>query len=324
MNWIGKAELIPFGIPNQDQSAILGVVPQFQTLHPQRIHPYLPLNRPIAVHKYQMGAALLICGSKQYPGAAIIAAQAARASGVGMLYVAVPQSLAKNIITAVPDAVIVSCPETEEGAISALPKDFDLNRINAIAIGPGLSIQAISVVEQMLQQSLPLVLDADALNILSQLNPIKSLAQRQAATVLTPHWGEFKRLFETLVNPDDLQTGDRLSIFAKLKDRIPATVALKGATTLISANKAIIANRDSTPALARGGSGDVLTGLLVGLWAQQPTTAPTEISAAAVWWHAQTALWAERKVTCAGVSPTVLIENLIPFLVHHAQKEKQV
>lgn len=314
LNGMGQTHLISFGIPESDRAAILGHHPLVQIISPELVQGVLGRPRPTAIHKYEMGATLLVCGSSQYPGAAVLAARAAQSSGVGMLYVAIPQSLKDLLVAQVPDAIAVACPETPSGAIAKLPDDFDLDKITAVAIGPGLTLDASRVINQSLSWDLPLVLDADALNILGTMDWLPLINQRRSPTVLTPHWGEFKRLFPDALISDAGQKGDRIMLLSELSTQVQATLVLKGAKTLIAdPQKPLLVNPSSTPALARGGSGDVLTGIMAGLLAQVSEQPVGEIAAAAVWWHAQAALLAEETLTPAGVHPQALIDFLNPY-----------
>ncbi|MGC1396072.1 MAG: NAD(P)H-hydrate dehydratase, partial [Coleofasciculaceae cyanobacterium] len=198
--------------------------------------------------------------------------------------------------------------ETPDGAIAHLP-EIDLSKYNAIACGPGLTPEAKSVIETVLAAKCPLVLDADGLNILAELRTIPTLLRRQAQTILTPHEGEFKRLF-----PDSAALlPDRVSAVRKASGLSKAVVLLKGARTAIANPKgAVWLIPDSTPALARGGSGDVLTGLLGGLVAQEASKQPIEATVAlAAWWHAQAGILAAQERTELGVDAFTLSQYLI-------------
>ena len=311
LNWIGQAHLVPFGIPVLDQEAILGESPLIQAISPVQVRRFLGTPRLTAIHKYEMGATLLICGSSLYPGAAILAAKAAQATGVGMLYVAIPQSLQHLLISQVPDAIVIACPETPNGAIAKLPDAISFNKFTSIAVGPGLTRETSRVMNHCLELNLPLILDADALNLLSAREWRSIVNNRAAPTVLTPHWGEFKRLFPESINSEALQSGDRITLLSELSQEVHATLVLKGAKTLISdSQEPLFINLESTPALARGGSGDVLTGMIAGLLAQYSEQSMGAIAATAVWWHAQTALFSAKTSTQAGVHPQALIDAL--------------
>ena len=306
LGYLGNSQRLDLGIRPQH---ILSVLPEFpiRRMTQAIALQHLPLPRPAVTYKYLQGHLLLICGSRQYAGAAILTALGARASGVGMLSVAVPESLKTLLVSHLPEALIVECPENKEGAIASLPFSVTgLNKFQAIACGPGLSADATSVVQKVLQSESPLVLDADGLNILAQ--DTEMLIQRDAPTILTPHPGEFKRLF-----PEIDPAGDRLEAVAQAAQQSRATILLKGAKTAIANPEGltwIIA--DSTPALARGGSGDVLTGLVGGLLAQSKVKSNDlyHTVATGAWWHAQAGMAAAAERSQLGVDAATLTQYL--------------
>ncbi|MGJ3245818.1 MAG: NAD(P)H-hydrate dehydratase [Elainellaceae cyanobacterium] len=313
LEYIGTAELVDYGIPIDDIQAVLGDSPSLQRITLDRAIAALPLHRHPATHKYKQGHLLIVCGSRQYMGASILTSLAARASGVGMLSIAVPDYLKPIVVAQVPDALIIGCPERDNGAIARLPDDTSLESYSAIACGPGLTPTAVSVVQRVLESDRPLVLDADGLNILSQLGTVSTLSPRTAPTILTPHPGEFKRLFPKIAE----NTSDRTDSVRSAAQQSNAIVLLKGAKVAIANDQGTVwFNPDSTPALARGGSGDVLTGLLGGLLAQATShDLPIEsVVQSATWWHSQAGLLAAQHRTELGVDAHTLIQFLIPAL----------
>ncbi|MBO1066619.1 MULTISPECIES: NAD(P)H-hydrate dehydratase [Nostocales] len=311
--YVGKAELIDFDIPLADIHAVIGDIPKIKRITQTTALSTLPLPRPLITHKYKQGHLLLICGSQRYAGGAILTGLGARASGVGMLSIAVPESLKMLLVSQLPEALIIGCPETETGAIASvqLPENIDLNSFTAIACGPGLTKDNISIVPEIIQCECPLILDADALNILAQIGTIPTLKQRKSATVLTPHTGEFKRLFPNIDHTD------RIKAIQTAAQESGAIVLLKGARTAISNPQGNVwINPESTPALARGGSGDVLTGLLGGLLAQimNKEIFIEDIVATAAWWHSQAGILAAQTRTELGVDAFTLTQYLMPVL----------
>lgn len=313
LEFIGESELIDFDIPLGDILAVVGESPDLARLTTQQVIKGLPLPRDPASHKYKNGHLLIIAGSARYAGAAILTALGARASGVGMLTLAVPEPIKFLLNGQLPEALVIGCSTNSVGGIQALPEDVDLDQYDAIACGPGLTQTPMAIVEQVLKSTCPLVLDADGLNILAQLNPIATLAQRSAPTVITPHPGEFKRLFPEI--SEDLN--HRILTTQKASHLTSAIVVLKGARTCVGSGGRVWVNPTGTPALARGGSGDVLTGLLGGLLAanilrNQSLELTTQ---AAVWWHAQAGLQAALERTELGVDAVILTQYLNPVLM---------
>jgi ADP-dependent NAD(P)H-hydrate dehydratase / NAD(P)H-hydrate epimerase len=234
----------------------------------------------------------------------------ARASGVGMLTIAVPLSLKPLVAARLPDTVVIGCPQTEQGAIAHLPEDVALAKFDAIAYGPGVTTESATVLEQVLTCDRPVILDADGLNLLANLG-VAQLQSRTALTVLTPHAGEFRRLFPALADASPLTSAQEAA------QSYGAVIVQKGACTAIaSPTGQLWINPDSTPALARGGSGDVLTGLMGGLMAQAQRQGRSLEGAVqgAVWWHSQAGRWAVQHQTQMGVHAETLAESLLPFV----------
>ena len=318
LRYLGQAHLIDFGITEDAIAAGLGPKPWVQRLTAAIALDRLPLPRRPDAHKYRVGHLLLVAGSRPYAGAALLAGLGARASGVGMITLAVPESLRLMVVAQLPEALVVGCPESPTGAIASLPDDLDLNRYDAIALGPGLSKATNVPLEAALASPSPLLLDADGLNLLADRNPINTLASRPGPTLLTPHRGEFKRLFPTILG----DTADAGAAAQAAAAQSQAVVLLKGACTAIAApDGQLWYGPPSTPALARGGSGDVLTGLTGGLLAQHQATTPkpgTEAvlnaALAGTWWHARAGTLAAAERTQLGVDPTQLAHHLAPAL----------
>jgi hydroxyethylthiazole kinase-like uncharacterized protein yjeF len=311
--YTGTAELVDFDIPPADIQAVLGTTPKIQRITAQAALARLPVKRPLSTYKYKLGHLLLIAGSHKYTGAAILTGLGARASGVGMLSLAVPESIKSILSHHLPEALIIGCPETDAGAIEQLPIGVDLKSYDAIAAGPGVTIEAARVVEAALETDCPVVLDADGLNILAHLGMISILEERKMPVVFTPHSGEFKRLFPDLA---DLTKVNYCAV-KEASRQTGAIVLLKGPRTAIGyPDGSVWINPESTPALARGGSGDVLTGLIGGLMAQaiagEKPLDPCIYSA--VWWHAQAGILAASERTEMGVDAFTLTQYLMPAL----------
>jgi NAD(P)H-hydrate epimerase len=204
----------------------------------------------------------------------------------------------------------MGCPETTQGAIARLPEDLALEHFDAIAYGPGVTTETVVGLVQVLACDHPLILDADGLNLLADLGP-ERLQTRSAATILTPHTGEFQRLFPQFADAPPITATQQAA------QALHSVVVRKGAcTTIASPNGQIWVNTESTPALARGGSGDVLTGVMGGLMAQAVRQGQSQESAVleAVWWHSQAGCWAADHHTVMGVNAETLAESLLPTL----------
>jgi hydroxyethylthiazole kinase-like uncharacterized protein yjeF len=218
--------------------------------------PVLP-RRARDAHKGTFGTLLVVAGSDGMLGAAILTATAALRSGAGLVRVALPPSLAPFLTVAVPCATTL---DRGAAALRAAVRDA-----NAIVVGPGLGATAATrtLVRTILRTSdVPVVLDADALNVLAPLTEPLRLGRR---VVITPHPGEAARLLG--VTAASVQR-DRRSALAALAAVSGATVVLKGARTLVGDGAMAFTNRTGNPGMATGGSGDVLSGLLGALLAQ--------------------------------------------------------
>jgi NAD(P)H-hydrate epimerase len=312
--YLGQVERLDFGIPAHFLQASLAHEITPKILSQSLALDCLPLPRPLLAHKYQQGHLLLICGSRRYAGGAILAALGARASGIGMLSIAVPAALKPLLVSHLPEALIIDCPETTSGAIADLPSCIeDFSQYSLIAIGPGLTLECQALVSKVLKADIPVIIDADGLTSLAQLGVNQTLSHRSKPTILTPHLGEFKRLFPELNNPNT----DRIQSVQQAAKTSQGIILLKGARTAIAAPDGqtwLIPK--STPALARGGSGDVLTGLMGGLLAQSLDChyPLAQMVATAAWWHAQAGILAVKERTELGVDAFTLSQYLIPAI----------
>lgn len=225
----------------------------------------LPRRRPVS-HKYSYGRAVIIGGCKGFSGAPWLAANACERSGAGLSCVMVPESIYPIVAMRCDGAVVMPLPSTKEGAVSseALKETLStLKNATSCAIGPGLgrSEAAAELLAGVLQEAeCPLVLDADALSICGK--HMEWLKDSKAPVILTPHEGEFKRL------GGDLSRG-RLNGALAFTERYPNVILiLKGYGTLVCSGREIAVNPTGSPAMAKGGSGDVLCGTLCALLAQ--------------------------------------------------------
>jgi ADP-dependent NAD(P)H-hydrate dehydratase / NAD(P)H-hydrate epimerase len=230
-------------------------------------------------------------------------------------YATLPKSLKPLLLNYLPEALIIGCPETEAGTIKSLP-ELDFSKYQAIACGCGLTDRPSKIVKQILSANCPIVLDADALNIIAKSGIETTISKREHPTILTPHLGEFKRLFLKI------PTANKLTATIAAAQSSQTIVLLKGARTIIAGgdgNSIVIP--ESTPALARGGSGDVLTGLIGGLIAtnSRENLAISEIVATAAWWHSQAGILAANERGDMGVDPLMLIQYLTTMIHLHNQ-----
>lgn len=232
-------------------------------------------KRPKFSHKGNFGHALLVSGSKGKSGAAVLAARACLRSGVGLLTVHAPGCATTVLQTTVPEAMVV--PDPQEEFLSAT---FDVSDFSAIGIGPGIGTGELTwetVRHLLYTYRKPMVLDADALNLLAQHQEWYDYLP--AGSILTPHPKEFERL--TRKAKDD---PDRFSLQQEFSKKHKVYVVLKGAHTCICApDGSVFFNSSGNPGMARGGSGDALTGIILGLLAQ--SVEPLEAALLGVYIH---------------------------------------
>lgn len=216
--------------------------------------------RPRDAHKGSCGTLLVIAGSPGMLGAAILAARAALRGGVGLVRVALPRELMNALTIAVPPAITIDRDATPLATLCS--------GASAILAGPGLGAteRTRALVSALLaaRGSTPLVLDADALNVLAPWAAGRTLAN----AVLTPHPGEAARL---LASTAAGVQATREECALALASRSGAVVVLKGASTVVAEGERVFVNTSGNAGLATAGSGDVLAGLLGALLAQGMT-----------------------------------------------------
>jgi len=219
--------------------------------------PALPARESDA-HKGTFGSVVIIGGDEGMVGAVLLASRAALLSGAGRIYATM---LSKNA-----PAVDILYPEIMLRSRTALAQ---LSQLNCVAIGPGLgqSDLALELLEFWLLKPLPLLLDADALNLIATHSRlVNQVKNRQAETVLTPHAGEAARL---LTCSAEYIQQNRIDCALQLSQKFNATCVLKGAGTICAHHDGRhFINTTGNPALATGGTGDVLSGVIASLIAQ--------------------------------------------------------
>jgi len=226
-------------------------------------------------HKGTFGHALLIAGSYGKMGAAVLASRAALRAGLGLLSVHIPGCGYPILQTAVPEAMAQT-----DNDLRIFSKPPELGPYAALGIGPGLGQDErtkTALSETLESFSKPVVIDADALNILGSDRHLMSLIP--PGSILTPHPREFERLTGPWQNDFE-----RLEMQKQLAVSLKAVIVLKGAHTSISTESGqVFFNSTGNPGMATGGTGDVLTGVITGLLAQNYT--PVEAAVAGVFLH---------------------------------------
>ncbi|RAK23673.1 NAD(P)H-hydrate epimerase [Flavobacterium aquaticum] len=213
-------------------------------------------KRPCDSHKGTHGHALLIAGSSDKMGAAIIASKACLRSGVGLLTVAFYPENKNVLFNSIPEAMYANFCVMD-----------DSSPYNAIGIGPGIGVNEISLqyIYELYENKLPVVFDADALNLIAKYKI--DWNNFNFPFVLTPHPKEFDRLF----GEHDSESERRNTAIKKAKE-LNCVIVLKGHKTFITDGIHIFENTTGNSGLAKGGSGDALTGMITSFLAQGYTT----------------------------------------------------
>jgi len=261
-------------------------------------------DRQIDAHKGNFGKILLLCGSRGYTGAAALAAMGALRTGAGLVYLGVAECIYEIEAVKLTEPVIFPLPD-EDGTLSEKASSVVgamLEKMDAVLIGPGLgqSTGTFSVLKTVLERAAcPVVLDADGINLLAAHKDI--LRGRTAPTILTPHEGEFQRLAGKLTQSREAAA----AAFASIHHVI---VVLKGHNTVITDGERLYRNTTGNPGMAVGGSGDVLSGMIVSLLGQG--LSPIEAAAAGVWLHGAAGDVCAAQIGQYGMLPTDMLEAL--------------
>ncbi len=266
-------------------------------------------KRPKNSHKGTFGSALLFCGSYGMCGAAILAARAALRSGVGILKALVCDKNYAAFTLSVPEAVTIPVPTTQSGAPDVYDKIIlsSISSSSAMLIGCGLgtSDDAAKLIRRTLEiTNIPTVVDADGINIVSKsINLIRNI---KAPLILTPHPKEMARLCGTTA--EDIES-NRVKYAKKFAAENRCVLVLKGANTVVAApDGRIYFNTTGNSGLATGGSGDVLSGMIVSRLAQGYE--PLEAALSSVWLHGKAADSVAQKMCERAIIPSDIIEEL--------------
>ncbi len=235
--------------------------------------PDLP-RRERTAHKGDFGRVLIIAGSRGMVGAACLATIAALRSGAGLVTLASSDSAQILAAPRIISALTVPLAETQDGSIAFSAREklnTVLGKADITAIGPGLSTNpdTAALVKRLLAEDLqtPTVLDADGINAIAQEHELIKTAIAKNKMIFTPHPGELARILD--VNTAEIQA-DRLQAAKRFIELFPeAILVLKGANTIVISQEKQYVNATGNAGLATGGAGDVLTGLIAGLWAQK-------------------------------------------------------
>lgn len=269
--YAGKLTVVPIGLSRR---YIAGCPSLYEYMDLEYMRRLLP-GRNVFAHKGDFGHVLIVAGKQGMTGAAILASGGALKSGCGLVTVHVPFTERLAVHISHPSAIV----STDSGAcFSALPRS--MSGYSAVGVGPGLgqAPETVSALRALLGTGIPAVIDADALNIISSVPEIFGMIPR--GSVLTPHIGELRRLVKAAAGISLIRGGEgedglwrdereKLRMVRELASATGAVVVVKGAHTMVCPpSGAIKFNRTGNPGMAKGGSGDVLAGLVAGLLAK--------------------------------------------------------
>ena len=312
-HWDQPVVVAPIGSPDAALASTLGLDWAGSSL------TIAQTSRAAAANKGNFGHVLVVGGSFGWvggkAGAPAMAAQAALRAGAGLVTAAVPAPALPVVAAIAPELMTWPLATTDAGQIAV--KNLDAAQLAAItggktvlAIGPGLGMSeetAKFTAGLLAATGMPAVIDADALNVLAAKPVLLAKLAKGRTLVLTPHPGEMARLVRSSVS--EVQE-NRLGVAREFAQSVGAIVVLKGARTVIAHPDGRVAvNTSGNPGMAKGGSGDVLTGLIAGLLAQYPEN-PGGAVEAAVYLHGLAADMAVRE----GDEHTLFATDALGFL----------
>lgn len=269
----------------------------------EMVKSLLPVRFPES-NKGDFGRLLCICGSGEMPGAACFAVRAATKCGVGLIEAAIPESIYNAIVPNVPETLIFPYKNEENIEEIILEKS---KKSTAVLIGPGMgwNEKTKKIVFNMIRKcTCPMIIDADGINVISE--NIDILKEARAEIIFTPHPKEMSRLNKEKTEEILLKKAEYAGKFAK---KYGVTVVLKGHETVISDKEGVIyVNKTGNEAMAKGGSGDVLSGMIGAFLAQGVT--PTDAGIISVYIHGLAGDICKEKFSSFSVTPTDLINNL--------------
>ena len=260
-------------------------------------------------HKGTYGTSLIIAGSYGMAGALMLCSKAALRSGVGIAKCVICKSIYPAFTSYLPEAVCIPTAETENGTLDC--KFIDIKSLtkgcSALLFGPGIKTDesTLKILRDILKNSnIPTVIDADGINLIAK--NIELLKESKVPLVLTPHPAEMARL--CCVSVDEVEN-NRINIAKEFAVKYNCHLVLKGANTIVATpNGEISVNMCGNPSMAKGGSGDVLAGVIVSLLAQRLETSFAIKSAVYLHSHAGDKAYAKRGIH--SVLPSDIIEEL--------------
>lgn len=300
----GEIIVADINIPKSEYDKIDNPVINLDTEYVKGLIP----KRKATSHKGNFGRLINICGSINYTGAAALSTLAALRSGVGICTVATPKSVASIIGSSIYEATYLPLEENSSGQIKYSSYIIDnLKDASAILIGCGLGVSEDIkklVSEVILNAKCPVIIDADGINAI--LDRIDILKNTEASIIITPHPGELAKLLNTSTKQ---VLKERVTLAAEFSEKYNVTVVSKGSGTVIATpNGKLYFSSVGNPGLSRGGSGDVLAGIIASFSAQG--LSPENSACAGVYLHGLAADIVADKMSMQGMLPSDIIKEL--------------
>ncbi len=303
-NFCGETEAVPIGI---DENSCRELYENYFTLDKNDLNRLIPKRRNDA-NKGDFGKALILAGSCNMSGAAYFAVKGAVEAGAGIVYAGFPDKIYSALAPRFSEPLILPMETDSNGGFSrrALKKISDcMNKSNATAFGPGIGVNENTAVLSefiLLNSKNPVIIDADGINNVSLNKNI--LIRSKCDIVMTPHPGEMSRLTGKSIS--EIQS-DRISCAKNFAAEYGVTLVLKGSNTVCaSPDGRIFVNSAGNPGMARGGTGDVLTGIITALVSRG--LSPFDASCAGVYIHSLAGDYVKRKYGENSVTPTRIID----------------
>ena len=262
--YVGEIKVVDIGMPD----TVTQKVPHnHYQLNQKEVSKILP-DRNKTGHKGTFGKVGVIGGCRGMSGAPYLSGYSALKMGAGLVKVAVPESIQATVAAYTPELITCGLTDNNQGIIKqALPQIFKfIKKVDVVAVGPGLGQfeDTQKIVYNILKDcSIPVVIDADGINVINDLNV---LSKREAPLVLTPHPGEMSRLINTSIKKIQ---ADRIEVARNFAKKYQINLVLKGAATIVAdPTGKVFINPTGNEGMATAGSGDVLTGIISGLLSQ--------------------------------------------------------
>lgn len=314
LSYCGMIETVDIGIPHEARN---GIESRFGVINTDMVFEQLP-PRARDAHKSTHGTLLSICGSAQYRGAAVLSTLGALRCGVGKLTLASIEPVCAAVSANVYEATYLPLPANELGTISSdeaiAALDGPLAAASCVLFGCGVGNNAHTarLLAYLLQHAKsPLVIDADGINALAE--NIHVLKDAKTPVILTPHSGELSRLCGVPVAQIE---DDRYAIAMQFADRYKVILVLKGPETIIAAPEGgLFINQTGNPGLAKGGSGDVLAGMVAAFAAQG--VEPAMAAVCAVHLHGLAADKTAARLSQYAMLPSELLVDLTAIFAEH-------